>query len=124
MLKFEINQETGDLVLTTDHGMIIIDQRDRDYLQDQLRYSRQDENPQDHIYARGYAKNPDIIETKEALKSKLALYELYQDQEYWANKWQNQNTASMRQYVNFHTADKARDAAIKSGLDLDDLLLF
>ena len=93
MLKFEINQETGDLVLTTDHGMIIIDQHDRDYLQDQLRYSRQDENPQDHIYARGYAKNPDIIETKEALKSKLALYELYQDQEYWANKWQNQNTA-------------------------------
>ena len=32
MLKFEINQETGDLVLTTDHGMIIIDQQDRDYL--------------------------------------------------------------------------------------------
>ena len=115
MLKFEINQETGDLVLTTDHGMIIIDQRDRDYLQDQLRYSRQDETQ---------GQSNDIIETKEALKSKLALYELYQDQEYWANKWQNQNAKSMREYINFHTADKARDAAIKSGLDLDDLLLF
>ena len=115
MLKFEINQETGDLVLTTDHGMIIIDQQDRDYLEDHLRYARQDETQ---------GQSNDIIETKEALKSKLALYELYQDQEYWANKWQNQNTASMREYVNFHTADKARDAAIKSGLDLDDLLLF
>tara|TARA_R110000796_G_scaffold47138_5_gene113542 strand:+ start:430 stop:777 length:348 start_codon:yes stop_codon:yes gene_type:complete len=114
MLKLEINRETGDVVLTSEHGMIIIDQQDRDYLQDQLRYARQEETQ---------GQSNDILETKEALKSKLALYELYQDQEYWANKWHNTNAKSCREYVNFHTADKARDAAIKSGLDLDDLLL-
>jgi|TARA_B110000977_G_scaffold63194_1_gene85915 hypothetical protein len=115
MLQFEINRETGDVILKSDHGMLIIDQQDRDYLTDQLRYARQDETQE---------QSNDILETKEALKSKLALYELYQDQEYWANKWQNQNAKSMREYINFHTADKARDAAIKSGLDLDDLLFF
>jgi len=115
MLKFKIDRETGDVILVSEQGKIVIDEQDRDYLLDQLRYARQDETQ---------GQSSDIYETKEALKSKLALHELYQDQEYWSNKWYNTNAKSMCEYVNFHTADKARDAAIKSGLDLDDLLLF
>lgn len=115
MLKFKIDRETGDVILVSEQGKIVIDEQDRDYLLDQLRYARQDETQ---------GQSSDIYETKEALKSKLALHELYQDQEYWSNKWYNTNAKSMYEYVNFHTSDKARDAAIKSGLDLDDLLLF
>jgi type II restriction/modification system DNA methylase subunit YeeA len=115
MLHFEINRETGDAILTLDNGDVTtIDQQDRDYLADQLKYARQDE---------GVTVNPDIYETKEALKSKLALYELHQYQEYWCNKWFNMNARSMREYVNFHTSYRVRDAAIKSGLEIDDLLL-
>ena len=39
MLQFEINRETGDVILKSDHGMLIIDQQDRDYLTDQLRHA-------------------------------------------------------------------------------------
>ena len=110
--KFYVYPETGDVKISTTHGSFLIDERERDWLQCQLQYARQDEGADDLI-----------LETKEALKSKLALYELNNDQKYWREKWQATNRKAMNEYINFHTADKARDAAIKSNLELDDLLL-
>jgi len=116
MIEFNLNNENGDIAIKTRNGMIIIDESDRDELLDRLRYSRDQE--------RSVETNSETYQTRAALQSKLALHELMQDQEYWRKKWVATNSKHMNEYINYHTADQARNAALRSGLELDDLLLF
>jgi aryl-phospho-beta-D-glucosidase BglC (GH1 family) len=118
-LEIEVNQETGDLILYyLDHnGYIIINERDRDGLLDQLTFLRWDEEQQ----IKERMLKTDILEEIKA--SKHALVELKQEQTYWEAKWKLTTRKDMIDYINYHTADLVRDTAIKSDLEIDDLLM-
>ena len=116
MIEFNLNNENGDVAIKTRNGMIIIDEADRDELAARLAHTRDQD--------RSATTNAETYQTRAALQSKLALHELMQDQEYWRKKWLTTNTRAMNEYINYHTADKARNAAMRSDLEIDDLLLF
>jgi len=107
-LEVQLEQETGDLVIfyKSDDAaeLFLLDEQDRDELQDTLQYLRWDEQKQNK-------------------GGRLSLFELQQDQEYWKAKFELTHRKDMLDYINFHTADSAREAAILSNLDLDDLLM-
>lgn len=61
--------------------------------------------------------------TKEELAdSKAALVELKQSQQYWEAKWMLYNRKDMLDYINYHTSDRLRDTAIRTDLEIDDLM--
>tara|TARA_R110000803_G_scaffold205825_1_gene272726 strand:- start:139 stop:477 length:339 start_codon:yes stop_codon:yes gene_type:complete len=106
-IEVVMDTETGDLILSYHDGLaatFLLDERDRDTLQDTLQFLRWDEEKQNK-------------------GGRLSLFELRQDQDYWEAKFNLKHRKDMVDYINFHTADKAREAAILSNIDLDDLLL-
>ena len=109
-LEVQVEQETGDLVIFYKKSdddvsnVFLLDEQDRDELQDTLQYLRWDEKKQNK-------------------GGRLSLFELKQDQDYWRAKFELTHRKDMIDYINFHTADKVREASILSNVDLDDLLL-